>query len=149
MKWRKGPRPWPIHVFAICLVIGGLYSLSRDIIAPDYAASKLETMVWGVDWTRDKVIVFSSAMFTIVLLPVVAIWTFASKVARILVTVMAVPAVLHLYSTAEMALRFAWEFDPFSFAFGILRLAAIALLYAPASQHWFARRREVDAETFA
>ena len=149
MKWRSGPRPWSIHAFALLVIIAGLYGLHRDIGAAETTASHMMTFAPWIEWNRDWAIVLASALFTIVLIPVAAIWAFASRIARNLVVLMALPVVLHLYQLIETALWSEQVFNPLPMAFAALRLSAVVLLFTPSSLRWLSPVQEVGPETFA
>jgi len=88
VKVARGPRPWTIHVFAIITLAIGLWSLIEVLLDLDFHTRIMERRLPQIAWSEDFTIVFASARFTIVCIPVVAIWGFANRIARWLVFVM-------------------------------------------------------------
>ena len=148
MRIAPGRRPWQIHLFAAVLMICGVYALHLGIVAADVTLSHIKATWPSVGWTRDVIIVIQSALFTIVLIPVIAIWAYASRIARILLVVMSVPKLLHLIAMVCSALEFGQVFNPFPILSAVLQLVAVGLLFTPSAAHWFARKEEVDPDVF-
>lgn len=146
MKMVKGPRPAPIHAFALTVSALGLASLLDDLLHIDDVVEILAFDIPSIAWNRDLAIVFSSALFTIVMIPVVAIWCFASNVARILMTVMMVPSALKLFGALWLtATRNVLAGE--AIVSGSLLLIAVGLLYTKPASEWLSRPEGSGHET--
>ncbi|MGJ8606252.1 MAG: hypothetical protein ACSHXH_19235 [Marivita sp.] len=104
------------------------------------------------DWDQDRVIIWLSAWFTIVLIPVVGVWVFANRLARILVTLMALAALPTIYRFAALLLG---DYPPMWQAMawaGLAQngaiIAAVMLLFLPPSSRWLHKDKEISPETF-
>lgn len=136
MKWRKGPRPWPINAFAAILVFWGLWGLLGGLF--DLPSVDLPSQIGapGSKLEHDAKIIFLSANFTIVLIPVVAVWGLASHVARIIVTFFTLPSWAILF--VEMwALLSPDPFNAGDFAEHLSIVVAVVLLFTAAAKEWF------------
>lgn len=147
MKLAKGPRPWSIWVFAIITLLGASTKVIVALSDMSAAQIELENDPFDIHWNFDKVVIAVSAMFTIELIPAAAIWLFASKFARLLVTLVAALAGI-------LALNWiAWIVIGREPALGLLlpsiwTVLVASLLYFPSSRSWFAQKQEVDPATF-
>jgi uncharacterized membrane protein YphA (DoxX/SURF4 family) len=136
MKWRKGPRPWPVNAFGTILVCYGLWGLCTGLL--DLSSVELPSQVGapGSKLDQDAKIIFLSANFTIILIPVVAVWGLASRIARMIVTFFTLPSWAIVF--VEM-----WALlspDPFNlgdFAKHFSIVVAVLLLFTPAAKPWF------------
>lgn len=90
MKLAKGPRPWSIGVYALISLVIGTWDLLEGLLHLDALVASLNRAAPQFFWTHDIAVVLISASFTIVLIPLSAIWLFASKLARIVITIFAV-----------------------------------------------------------
>ena len=104
MKLAKGPRPWAIHTFAIILVVLGIIGLGASFFEIEESLEVLQQDLPMIEWTRDYVIVSNFSLFTILLIPVIAVWCFASRIARLIVAVMCVLPILALGSALYFGL---------------------------------------------
>ncbi|WP_161782146.1 hypothetical protein [Erythrobacter longus] len=100
-----------------------------------------------IEWTRDYVIVANFSLFTIVLIPVMAVWCFASRIARLIMAVMCVLPILALGSALFIGLRdddllFGLVVDP------ALTIFATVILYLPSSSRWLSQERSLDPTVF-
>lgn len=98
-------------------------------------------------WSRDAVIVTLSARLSIALIPIAMVWLSAVRFARWMVTVLALGKLLMLPDgiraiAAGGAVDTAWLT---ALLFGLL---AVAMLFTPASNRWFARKEEGDPAVF-
>ena len=147
MRIAKGPRPWTIHLFAIGFAALGTVDLLSTLSNLEVTRENLQFDLPSIIWTQDMVIVLYSALFSIVLIPVAAVWLFASKIARILVTVMSVFPLLNVVAAVYILSR-----DGFLSAIlvwdSIATLCLVALLYFRPSGEWFEGRKALDAATF-
>ncbi len=148
MKRAIGPRPWPIQFFAAILVLHGLWGLMSGLVSLDEAAAGLALFAPWIDWDRDRTIIALSASFTIVLIPVVAIWFFASRIARFLLSALALLAL-------PTALGAVWVLltgrsDDWSIVVDALVTPfAVGLLYTPEARHWLRTKGARTADAFA
>ncbi len=145
MKLVRGPRPWSIHAFALLSLAIGIAELVEGLVVLD--VSHFQSSFPTIPWNRDWVIVYYSAMFSIVLIPLVAIWAFASRIARIIVTVffaVALPWDLVVLRSAAMGALL----NPLDLTIAIVRTGAIVLLYLPASSRWLATDETRGAQIF-
>jgi len=137
MTLAKGPRPWSVRLFALLFMaaatlglidhLGHLHELAATLgdYAPDMA-------------NRDEAIVAASARFTIALIPVALIWLLASRVARWLVSGMALLKLAGFVTTYADGLR------SLALASMIASLAGAALLFTPSASGWLRRKGEGD-----
>ncbi|WP_296717662.1 hypothetical protein [Erythrobacter sp.] len=149
MKWRKGPRPWPIHLFAAIFLMAGAWELAYRLAV----LHRFQMQLAGQTLSEDWIIVFFSARFTIVCIPVIAIWLFGSRVARWLITIMTVWATLTVLSQFDMArLQRTIGMNPldiwYRYGARLAYIFAVALLFIPAARRWFARQQETVEEIF-
>ncbi|EAQ28592.1 hypothetical protein NAP1_13373 [Erythrobacter sp. NAP1] len=136
MSLARNPRPASIHGFALLTIAAGLSDLIESLLFID--PSSYEYLFPIIDWTRETVIVFASAMFTIVLIPVVAVWFFASRTARTIVTVMfAISLPWHLLTVWSAVTDLVQS--PLDLLEALAVIAAIALLHSRASSRWLER----------
>ena len=78
MMLAKGPRPWPIRLFAVLFLIAGACTLASQLQNPGATAAMLADYSPALA-NRDGAIVAASARFTITLIPVALIWLLASQ----------------------------------------------------------------------
>ncbi len=145
MRVAQGPRPWTIHAFAVLFTAHGLVALIRALGSLELSELTLQAQYPAIDWHRDWVIVWHSAWFSIVLIPVVAVWLFASRLARILVTLMALATLPALYRFSVLLAGdypAPWQAQAW---LGLLQNAAavmaVALLFLGASSRWLRQER--------
>jgi hypothetical protein len=142
MRIVRGPRPLPVSIFAFVLLGLAAWNLAAALFDLPAQAETLRSLGLGLEWNRDWTIVASAAWFTIELIPITAVWLFASRFARAFITAMAgLKAVLIL---TNLPMLYALP--------GILlgqsiALVAVGLLFARDSNRWFARE-EGDLATF-
>jgi hypothetical protein len=140
-------RPITINIFAAAFLAAALIAFLdglRDI--PDMQAL-LSANVPGIDWNRDAVIVTLSARLSIALIPIAMVWLSAVRFARWMVTVLGLGKLLNL----PEGLRLIAEGAPLDTAWLtslVLSVFAIAMLFTPASNRWFARSQEADPAVF-
>lgn len=144
MRMVKGPRPAAVHAFALIVSVLGLASLLDDLRHIDDLVEILAFDIPSIAWDRDLAIVFSSAIFTIVMIPVVAIWCFASRIARILITVMIIPSALQLLGALWITATRS-EFVGDVIVSSSLLVVAVALLYTPPASHWLSHSKKAKA----
>lgn len=140
-------RPLTINVFAAAFLTAALIAFLdglRDI--PDMQVL-LSANVPGIDWSRDAVIVTLSARMSIALIPIAMVWLSAVRFARWMVTVLGLGKLLNL----PEGLRLIADGAPLDTAWltsMVLGVFAIAMLFTPASNRWFARSQEADPAVF-
>lgn len=140
-------RPLTINVFAAAFLTAALIAFLdglRDI--PDMQAL-LSANAPGIDWSRDAVIVTLSARLSIALIPIAMVWLSAVRFARWMVTVLGLGKLLNL----PEGLRLIADGAPLDTAWltsMVLGVFAIAMLFTPASNRWFARSQEADPAVF-
>ncbi|MEO0590335.1 MAG: hypothetical protein AAFZ11_07205 [Pseudomonadota bacterium] len=144
MSAERGPRPWPIHAFAGILCVAATVKLVRGLLDVEAQTFALQRTYPTLEWNNDLAIVLMSADTTIILIPVVAVWMFRSRIARILVTVMAIPTVWLLVQFAFLGLGVSGPL----LADSGLRLLAVALLYTPAASAWLRSEGDIDVGVF-
>jgi hypothetical protein len=144
-------RPLTINIFAAAFLSAALIAFldgMQDI--PGYQAM-MRGHVPLIDWTRDAAIVTLSARLSIALIPIAMVWLSAVRFARWMVTVMVVVKLLNLPEghrfitgggAGEPLVGPAW------WASIMLSLLAVAMLFTPASNRWFARQEEADPAVF-
>lgn len=147
MTFRTGPRPLTIRVFAaaflasaIIAYIDGLWNIPSQLVMfrsylPEFA------------WSEDAVIVLLSARLSIALIPIALVWLLASNFARWMVTVLGLGKLINVPMAVSLVAEDR-QIDPAwlsSFALGLL---AVAVLFTPASNRWFARKDAPSPEIF-
>jgi len=146
MTLANGPRPREVHIFALIFIAVGLWNLLQALTDIDSARAMLSSFL-DREVSRDEAIILVSARFTIVLIPVAAIWLFASRIARIVVTVMAIAASWQLLGQFA-ALQSGLGFDRFVVASILAGLLGAAYLYTAPSRHWFKEGAHGHAKAF-
>ena len=145
MKLAKGPRPWSVRLSTALLLCVALLRLVQRLSAPgDYG------FVWQ-GWApiglsdEELGIVGASALFTIACIPPFLLWFLASRIARILIGVMAGLGLLNLPDLLAM-----WDrvFAIDLIAIAIPTIAFIVLL-TPSASRWIATKGRRAADEFA
>jgi len=147
MKWRKGPRPWTINLFAILLLASSVVGLIWSLMTIDQTVETLKFDLPAFNWDRDAAIVWSFSLFSIVLFPLVWIWGLGSRIARIVITVFAIPAALKLIAFIWLFVSRGF-FDPLTVLDSLVVVSAVGLLFTPSASRWLSKE-EADPETFA
>jgi hypothetical protein len=94
--------------------------------------------------TRIALVSQASAAFLIPVIPAAAIWLFASRFARWLVTIASAGLAIH-------RVAMVWKIGPYGdesavqLAVGLGMNALVLLLFAPSARRWFAAGRSDDA----
>jgi hypothetical protein len=139
MRIARGPRPWPIWLFAGILLLVGLLRLIAQLHGFSHWSELEQSGLGLIDWDRERQIIMAFSVMTIILIPIVAIWLFASRIARIFVTALSVPGLLFgwvgsLLDGADYAAMLGLE--------SMLCLAAISLLFTPAASRWLSDNKK-------
>lgn len=148
MKWREGPRPWTIHLFAILMLGSSLFELITGLQGLEELVALLNADIPLIAWDRDSAIVFQSAVFSIVLFPLVWIWGLGSRIARLVIAVLTFPTWVVLFANAWLFVS-QGEFEIAGLVNALIIAFAIVLLFLPQSSHWFSPSPEDESETFA
>ncbi len=144
-------RPGSINLFAVVFLAAALVAFldgMRDLPAfQNYMGQNVPDIVW----TRDAAIVMLSARLSIALIPIAMVWLSAVRFARWMVTGLSLVKLLNLPEghrfitgggAGEPLVGAAW------WAAMLLSLVAVALLFTPASNRWFAEKGEVGPAVF-
>jgi hypothetical protein len=138
MKWRKGPRPWSVHLFAVILIGAGLWNFVPLLwLALDEADRGYRIALVSV----------LSAQFSIVVIPVIAIWALASRVAKWLFTLLSIGSFVWLFYKM-LTSDFALEAMIWMLGLGTLTHGAVILLFVPSARRWFDAQRTQNVEVF-
>lgn len=123
-----------MHLFAALFLSTGVAALIAGLSDITASRAQFAAIAPWFGWNRDWVIVALSARFTIVCIPVIAIWAFASGVARWLITGFTGLAILR--TIAELSDSAA---GPGMIIEPIMLGLACALLFAPSARRWLKR----------
>ena len=140
-------RPFSINIFAAAFLAAAVIAFLdglRDIPA---FQELMRVNLPQIDWTRDAVIVTLSARLSIALIPIAMVWLSAVRFARWMVTVLALGKLLMLPEGLR-AIAAGGAVDTAWLTALLLGLLAIAMLFTPASNRWFARQPENDPAVF-
>jgi hypothetical protein len=138
MKWRRGPRPLSIKIFALSFLVAAGFVLVSSLQNLRLLQGAYSALVPWDGWNRDWTIVVVSAIFSIALIPVTWIYCFGSRVARSLVTIFSllklanIPTVIFAIQLTGGPIK--WQY----FAEPALLTIALAALFMPASRRWLA-----------
>ena len=124
--------PATIMAFAVLFLAAAALNLGTGL--SDLAAKREEyarAFAW-MEWDRDATIVMLSALFSIAFIPVALVLGRRSRIARVLVSAGTLYALIGLPQLAGREWT-AW-LEP------ALLTGALACLFAPASNRWFAER---------
>ena len=147
MKLAKGPRPWSIRLFGVLLIIYAHFGLIAGLSFLDLQQRHLELQFPQFEWNRDWAIVWVSAQFTIALIPLIAVCLFASKVARWLVSAMALvslPWIASYVQTFVLHGVMDWQ----SLVQALVPVICAGLLFMPSAAQWLRQEEVNDAATF-
>jgi hypothetical protein len=140
-------RPMSINFFAAAFLAAALVAFldgMRDLPA---FQSFMSQSVPEFAWTRDAAIVTLSARLSIALIPVAMVWLSAIRFARWMVTVLGLGKLLNL----PEGIRLIADGAPVDAAWLTslaLSVFAIAMLFTPASNRWFADKGGEDPAVF-
>ncbi len=137
-------RPASITLFAAAFLIAALVAFADAMGDLPAFQIHMGRYVPQIVWTRDAAIVTLSARLSIALIPVAMVWLSAVRFARWMVTVLGLGKLVNLPDAIRLvagggAIDAAWLA---SLALGLL---AVALLFTPASNRWFASRGGAEA----
>jgi hypothetical protein len=140
-------RPLTINVFAAAFLAAALIAFMDGLWDIPALQEIFRTTAPGFDWSHDAVIVLLSARLSIALIPVAMVWLAAVRFARWMVTVLGLGKLLNLPEGLRL-IAAGGEVDTAWLAALLLSLFAVAMLFAPASNRWFAPPREADPAVF-
>jgi hypothetical protein len=140
-------RPLTINVFAAAFLAAAVIALVDGLADIPAMQALLAEAVPGFIWSRDAVIVTLSARFSIALIPIALVWLTAANFARWMVTVLALGKLLNLPKGAQILAQ-GGAFDTSWLVSLVLGLLAVAMLFAPGSNRWFAKPQEADPAVF-
>jgi hypothetical protein len=138
------PRPASITTFAIAFLVAAVLSCIDGLVRIPVRLQSQNAFPW---LSRDVLIVWHSAWLSIALIPVTMVWLSAARFARWMVSIMALaklPGLLMALPLLPMLVRM----QPLWLASLPFGLFAAALLFTPASNRWFALKREADPAVF-
>ena len=138
-------RPMSINVFAAAFLTGAVVTMLDGLQDIATLQRIFAANVPGIEWSRDAVIVALSARLSIALIPVAMVWLSAVRFARWMVTVLALGKLLNVPEgigliAAGNAIDKAW------LTALVLALGAVAMLFTPASNRWFARQHDAEED---
>lgn len=149
MRVAKGPRPWPVWAYVMSGAMFAFYNLIHGLTYLETSQFIFEGFLPEIEWNRDLVIVAVSARFTIAMIPVVAIWFLASRIARVLAVLMwlqSMPGGIYLSMSHIESESPVWTWPIWWLVgFGVL----VLILFLPQSNRWFKTKGESDADAFA
>lgn len=137
-------RPLSINIFAAAFLAAALLSCIDGLARIPVALKSQNAFPW---LSRDVLIVWHSAWLSIALIPVAMVWFSAIRFARWMVGLMALAkltGLLMLLPVLPMLMRM----QPLWLASIVLGVPAVAMLFTPASNRWFAHKGEVDPAIF-
>lgn len=137
-------RPASITIFAVAFLAAAVLSCIDGLVRIPVVL-KYDSSFLGL--SRDGLIVWHSAWLSIALIPVAMVWLSAVRFARWMVSIMAI-AKLGGFLMALPVLPMIVRMQPLWLASLMLGLPAVALLFTPASNRWFALKGEVNPEVF-
>jgi hypothetical protein len=141
-------RPASISTFAAAFLGSALLAFLEALVSIPDQQIQLGQLLPAVDWSRDAVIVWQSAWLSIALIPIAMVWLSAVRFARWMVTIMAAPKLLGLLLVLANGWHFIEMTSPVWLLSQLLALTAVALLFTPASNRWFADKGGVDPAVF-
>ncbi len=147
MKMAKGPRPWPIWLFGVILSLYGLFNLVSGLMFLGKQQTTLERQFPQIVWNEDWTIVWVSAQFTIVLIPITAVCVFANPFAKWLVTAMALVSLPWIASYVQTGILYG-VVDWVGLVQASVVIVAAGLLFLPASSRYLRRETERAIEAF-
>lgn len=143
----KGPRPWPIWVFAIYTIANAILMLLDSLANVAEEARKFEGILGGAISAADASIIFASALFSIRLIPLALVWIYASNIARLLIlgtTLLLACIKVSVFLRLSQPEELIWA------AAGSIGIPMVftGLLFIPSVNRYFAQKEAVDAGTF-
>ncbi len=147
MRQVRGPRPWPVCLFAALFLLAALLRLVVSLMDPFVMLMEVDQVWPGLSFTRDSAMVLANAQFTIACIPVALVWFRAVRIARWLVATMAAVRLALAATMVREVVGGGWSLALHDLAL-LMSVIAAALLFTPAAHRWFAKGEERDAKTF-
>lgn len=141
------PRPASINIFAVGFLVAALILFVAGLLNLPGELAHLQRLYPGVTWSRDLVIVWISAWFSIALIPIAMVWLSAVRFARWVVAIMALYKLAGVAGFVVIFVR-GGTLPFFSVGLLLLNVLAAAMLFTPASHRWFAGIEEADPAVF-
>jgi hypothetical protein len=140
-------RPLSINIFAAAFLASAVVAFLDGLWDIPAVQAVLREGVADVAWSRDAVIVILSARLSIALIPIAMVWLSAIRFARWMVTVLALGRLLNLPDGLRQVAQGA-AFDAAWLVSLVLGILAVAMLFTPASNRWFADKGGIDPAVF-
>ena len=137
-------RPASITLFAAAFLTAAVLSCIDGLVRIPVQLKSQDTLPW---LSRDVLIVWHSAWLSIACIPVAMVWLSAIRFARWMVSIMAL-AKLAGFLTMLPILPTLVRMPPLWLASLLLGVPAVALLFTPASNRWFALKGGCDPAVF-
>lgn len=137
-------RPASIKIFAAAFLAAAVLVCFEGLVRIPVQLKSQTTFPWV---TRDALIVWHSAWLSIALIPVAMVWLFAIRLARWMVSAMALFKMAGFFMALPSLTLFA-RMQPLSLAALPLGLFAVAMLFTPASNRLFKHKGEADRAVF-
>lgn len=138
-------RPTSITIFAVAFLAAAVLICFEGLVRIPVQLKSQTILPWV---TRDALIVWHSAWLSIALIPVAMVWLSAIRFARWMVSAMALLK-LAGFLLALPNLTLLARMQPLWLTALPLGLFAVAMLFTPASNRWFAHKGEADPAIFA
>lgn len=140
-------RPLSINIFAAAFLASAMIAFLDGLWDIPAMQALLREGAPDFAWSRDTVIVIVSARLSIALIPVAMVWLSAVRFARWMVTVLALGKLIYLPEGVRLIAE-GGTIDTAWFVTFTLGLLAVAMLFTPASNRWFAKQPEQDPAIF-
>jgi hypothetical protein len=140
-------RPLSINIFAAAFLASAIIAYLDGLWDIPTHQELLRANVPDIVWSRDAVIVTLSARLSIALIPIALVWFNAANFARWMVTVIALGKLIWVPEGAALLVQ-GGRLDTAWLASLTLGLLAVAMLFTPASNRWFAKAQEADPAIF-
>jgi hypothetical protein len=140
-------RPRSITIFALAFFGAALPAFFAGLLKIPDQQAYLQKLIPAMDWSPDWVIVWHSAWLSIALIPIAMVWLSAVRFARWMVTIMAMTKLWAVLMALPAMLPYGL-IQPQVLGSTLLGLFAVAMLFTPASNRWFADKGGVDPAVF-
>lgn len=147
MKWRKGPRPWSVRLFATALLAAALVNLIEALRAHEallMARWFARLPLFG--WTPDFAIIASFSQFSIALIPLVWIYFLASNRARWVVLVFGIVKIGLSVPPASSSVQL--KAPGLIWLEAGLVVVALIMLFWPSTSRWVMEKGEGEHAVF-
>lgn len=141
-------RPRSITLFAIAFFGAALIPFIKGLLEIPDRLAILQRLYPAFGWSQDWVIVWLSAWLSIALIPIAMVWLSAVRFARWMVAFMSIAKLSVSVSVMAKGYAVLILSDLPLMASLLLGLFALAMLFTPASNRWFAREDELSPEIF-